>query len=256
MRRLTVEQFRGEIRGGVIRPGDCVLYRYRRQTPVSWLIRRCQERMLADLDNHEAVSDRPAPWRTLDAAGYTHAGAVCDRRRSVEMTSPRARTITWWARLAVGDQVLVRRPLREDGTDIYLSTGKQIAAEGLEDKAKGVRYPLRELVTYYAWSWGWRKLHRGERFLDVFRSSNSDVCSGRYWTWCRRAGVYREIDNTDACPEAWYPARLAVSGLFRTVAEVQIVAVPEPVRPLPEIPAWRDIVRPFMRDEAIQVAAV
>jgi hypothetical protein len=125
----------------------------------------------------------------------------------IEMTHPRCRG----SRLAERDlrtRVLVRRPA--GATDFQVA---QVHAEALEDL--GAPYPVAELLVYYLWSWELNKLLLGRAFERVFRDRSHDVCSGSYFRWARQAGIWADLQGTlDDRPEAWYPARLAVSGLL------------------------------------------
>jgi hypothetical protein len=236
---ITTSGFQQMIRDGSIRPGDLVLFRNGERGPLNWIIRRAQERMIRDLDP-DAAKDVVA-W----AAAYTHAACLYDGMGCAEMYHPKARLREWSEALTEGTRILVRRPQILDDfhkvacpeADITKLIGKAIAAEAFRDVEAKTPYPTRELLTYYLWSWGVQKLRRGRHFVDVFKSKSTDVCSGRYWLWCRRAGRFANVSGTtDDLPEAWYPARLAVSARFRTVGEYEISASPG-VDPIPSSPA-------------------
>ncbi len=194
---------------GQVLPGDCILYRYSRLTPTQQVIARIQSRALLDLES--PVSD------TIDSPSmYTHAGMVFDQWGSVEMTSPRCRRISWTHRLVHVADVLVIRPVHENNP-LRL---RQAAVEGYEDVLRRVRYPYRELMIYWLWSWGWRKLGQGGKFEQVFRSHNRNVCSGAVIAWWTRAGVSLGLTGLDTYHESWYPARLAVDPRFRLVVHI------------------------------------
>lgn len=237
----TISGLKQMIRADEIRPGDLVLFRDGERGILNWMIRRAQGRMIRDL-NGELPRD-VVTW----AAAYTHAACVFDGLSCAEMYYPRARTQKWEDKLPFGARILVRRP-RSDGADIARPMGCRIAGEALEDVAHETPYPMRELLVYYLWSWGFQKLGRGRHFSDVFTAKETDVCSGRYWLWCRRAGAFADAAGTlNDRPEAWYPARLAVSPRFRTVGEfvIQDSASPGVSTPPSSLPRGR----PFSMSE-------
>jgi len=236
---ITTSGFQQMIRDGSIRPGDLVLFRNGERGPLNWIIGRAQGRMIRDLDP-DAAKDVVAR-----AAAYTHAACVYDVTRCAEMYHPEARYREWGAALSAGTQILVRRPqvlnalhrVPCPAADIEAYGGRVIARKAEIDVLLKTKYPTRELLTYYLWSWEIQKLWRGRSFVDVFESKTTDVCSGRYWFWCRQAWCFADTINTpDERPEAWYPARMVMSPRFRTIGEYEISASPG-VDPIPSSPA-------------------
>jgi len=176
--------------------------------------------MLADLGLHYDIIEANK--------AFTHAGTWISSARSAEMTSPHARFITWVDRLSVGDEVLIRRPCNPhmDGNDVVEideATGAKMAKYASADARAKLDYPEREIIRYYAWSWGIRKLTFGEKFGQIFDNDTSDVCSDSYWGYAIKSGAWPGISETDAIPAGYYPARLAISNRFVTIARVQIV---------------------------------
>ncbi len=197
--------------GGVIHPGDVVLFDYSDCGGINLIasvIRSVQRRLLRDLGAKE--------YSGIDAYRYSHAGVAGDRCTILEMTTPVARVRA--ARLiGSGTRIMVRRP-RHMGEDSSAVVGKKIVDAAWRDVAAGRRYPYSELLVYWLWSWSLNKLFFGRHFANVFRSDRADVCSGSVWRWMLEAGLNRGASGSDVRPEAWYPARLAVDeNRFRTV---------------------------------------
>lgn len=250
------QQFGEMVHAGQVLPGDGILYRYAHPDRMQRLISRIQTRALADLgegDQPVAPTGNPAatpvratggsPWAP---ALFTHAGMVLDAGRSVEMTSPRCRVADWPNRLAGIVEIAVVRPVHAASSSL-----EQAAKAAFADAVQGIRYPYRELLLYWLWSWGWRKLRGRTPFVSVFRDRTRNVCSGSLIQWWRRAGVDLGLSGLDAWPEAWYPARLLADPRFRTVASLRApvapdVAAPEET-PIPESSSgthtWRFSVR-------------
>lgn len=245
--RMSVAEFRQAIRDGRFCPGDAVLYCYGRQNPLSWAIRRVQVRALRDLlgtqkwDRTE-LTDRTDPtelqdWqaeaeqRIADAARYTHAGMVVDAEISAEMTSPRARLITWERRLRVGDRLLIVRPISAGATPADHSSRLQDAAAEMIDLAAGgdssraQHYPWRELLTY--WFSSVPRAIAAEHWAEIFEDHERNVCSGAIWdAWCC-ARLVDGVTDGDAMPESWYPGRMALDERYLCrVALVEVVAGP------------------------------
>lgn len=195
------------IQAGMILPGDGVLYRYAKPGWTQRMIERVQNRALADL-GVGSTGDAAA------AAAHTHAGMVQGAGYTVEMTSPRARLCPWPRRLRGVAEIAVVRPAGDPDPRLL----RQAAAEGCEDVLHRVRYPYREIVLYYLWAWGWKKLRGRTAFSAVFRDRQRNVCSGSVIKWWQRAGVPLGLDGLDAWPESWYPARFLVDPRFRVVA--------------------------------------
>lgn len=204
---------------GVIRPGDVVLFDYSDCggiTLIHRVIRSVQRRLLRDLGTVEHPG--------LHESRYSHAAIAGGIGMIIEMTTPAAR-IRPGSQISAGTRIMVRRP-RQNGEDIDAVAGGRIVDAAWRDVAAGRRYPYRELLTYWLWSWGWRKLLRGQSFRSIFRSDRADVCSGSVWRWCLEAGLNREVSQEDLRGEAWYPARLAAEDdRFRTVGVWQIVGI-------------------------------
>jgi hypothetical protein len=185
------------------RSGDLILFAPPVRDLVQSMIARTQRRLLADLGGVDAKAGAVA-------ADFVHAGCLGREGTFVEMTHPRCRGSALVER-DVRTRVLVRRPAA--ATDFQVS---QVYAESLEDL--GAPYPVAELMVYYLWSWELNKLLLGRAFERVFRDRSHDVCSGSYFRWARHAGIWSELSGTlDDRPEAWYPARLAVTDLMTTV---------------------------------------
>lgn len=227
----TAEAMRRLVADGVVLPGDCVLYEYSRAGIVQRLIGRVQRRALRDLvgipqDAPDGAVDPdpalPIGPHQLTAWRYTHAGMVYDHWLTVEQTTPRVRRLLWDLRLEGVRSAVIVRPLAACSpfSGLLRMKLRQAAVEGVEDELHGVRYPLRELAVYYAWSWGWRKLGRGGKFEDIFRVEDRNVCSGAAIDWWQRAGVPLGLSGLDTYPEAWYPARLLVDPRFQIVAHL------------------------------------
>jgi hypothetical protein len=212
------------IQRGDVWPGDAIVYRYARPSLVQRLIARIQARALADLngmvdgwnDGMEDSQGSSIPPVRHSASLFTHAGMVLDIDRSVEMTSPHCRAIHWGARLRGVAEAIVLRPVRAIDPDAL----RRAARIALADAWHEVAYPYRELVLYWLWSWGWRKLGRGQAFDRVFRSRQRNVCSGSVVSWWRSGGVDAGLSGLDAWPEAWYPARFLADTRFRPVARL------------------------------------
>jgi len=227
------QQFDEILRSGHVLPGDGVLYRYARPDWMQRLIVKIQARALVDLgqgDQPVAPTDS-APVqseianRQSEIAQFTHAGMVLDADRSVEMTSPRCRLVDWSVRLAGIAEIAIVRPVHATGDSLEHAAKEAFAAAG-----SGIRYPYRELLLYWLWSWGWRKLRGRTPFVTVFRDRTRNVCSGSLIQWWRRAGVDLGLAGLDAWPEAWYPARLLADPRFPTVARLS-AAMPADVAP-------------------------
>ncbi len=144
------------------------------------------------------------------------------------MTSPRCRAIGWEPRLAGIVELVVVRPANAVPAALLLA-----AQEGLAEARRGTGYPYRELLLYWLWSWGWRKLRGRTPFAMVFRDRTRNVCSGSLVQWWGQAGIDLGLSGSDAWPEAWYPARLLADSRFRLVAhlpagEGQAVAAASP----------------------------
>ena len=232
MAEVSIDALKGLIRAKEIQPGDLVLLENGEHGLLNLLIRRTQVRLLSDLYHLPRSAARPESFRA--AARFTHAACVLEPACMGEMFWPRARSIAWEDRLRPGMRIRVRRPLLPDRTPAPVEMRQKIAMACWCDVFARTPYPLRELLYYWVVSWG-RKLWLGHKFADIFRSERADVCSGRYWLWCRRAGLFEDADGGDARPEAWYPARLAVTDRFATVGEYVIAeqGAAEPVaRPL------------------------
>jgi hypothetical protein len=216
-------------------PGDAILYRYARPSLAQRLITRIQARALADLDGmvdrrKDGMDSSPDSTLSLGGAShsssipfvhpsaslFTHAGMVLDIDRSVEMTSPHCRAVHWGERLRGVADAVVLRPVRATDPDAL----RRAARAALADAWHEVAYPYRELVLYWLWSWGWRKLGRGQAFDRVFRSRQRNVCSGSVVSWWRSGGVDAGLFGLDAWPEAWYPARFLADMRFRPVAQL------------------------------------
>jgi len=211
---MTAAQFSLAIREGEIMPGDCVLYRYASPGLVQRLISSVQRRALRDLYSCETI-DYSAP----DAHFYTHAGMVLSDRESVEMTSPRARLIHWEERMQGVAEMAIVRPIRRDLSPLgYRAALHRATVFAYDDVLHDVRYPHREIALYWLWSWGWEKLRNGKGFEQVFRDRKRNVCSGSVIAWWQAAGVPMALKGTDAWPESWYPARLAVDSRFEVVS--------------------------------------
>jgi hypothetical protein len=258
--RLTIAEFQAAIRAGRFVPGDAVLYCWRRPTPLAWGIRRAQVRALADLvglgkqgtngtyathGTYGGDAEELADWqaeaaaRIGAAAHYTHAGMIVDAEISAEMTSPRARLITWADRLRVGDRLLVVRPvgcasspcaaLRRNPGPAEAGTpnpAMQAAAAAMTELARGgTRYPWRELLTY--WFATLPHAIAADHFAEYFCDRERNVCSGAIWdAWVDARAV--DPLGDDEMPEAWYPGRMAMDGKYlRRVAEVRIVGTDE-----------------------------
>jgi len=216
---MIAQQLTSAIVSGSVLPGDCVLYRYSRPGPIQRMIARTQRRALADLG-----ADAPA-----DAHLFTHAGMVFDCWLSVEMTSPRARLIPWTRRMEGVAEIRIVRPAADQSPALL----RQAAVEGYEDVFRRIRYPHREILLYWAWSWGWQKLHGKTPFYTVFRSRERNVCSGSVVDWWTRAGLALGLAGLDTWPEAWYPARL-LADCLQPAPHFQIVAHDAP-KPTQEI---------------------
>lgn len=209
----------------ICQPGDLVLYQYGNQGPIQWMIERCHRRMLDDLNAGLEEGD------ILEFARYTHAGTWIDAKYTAEMTRPHARFCRWDHRLSPGDVVLIRRPCNRlaiggDPIEIDAATGAKIAELASGDATDKLDYPEREIIRYYAWSWGVRKLLFGERFSALFENDKSDVCSDSYWGYAISAGAWPGIAKPEAIPAGYYPSRLAISRRFVTIARVEIIAGP------------------------------
>jgi hypothetical protein len=232
--RTDVRGFQALIGAGEIRAGDAVLYCYGRQNPLSWAIRRVQVRALRDLlrqpQSPEEIAARAAQGEEGDrtdrsdrtdllvgtGACWTHAGMVVDAGISAEMTSPRARLITWEKRLQVGDRLLVVRPQSASEKQMQFATENM---EKLVDHR--TRYPWRELLTY--WFSTLPAAIAAPHFAEHFLDHRRDVCSGAIWkAWWDEGAV--EADGGDSMPESWYPGRMAIDTKYlHRVAEVTIV---------------------------------
>lgn len=224
--RTDVRGFQALIHARIVLRGDGVLYCWGRQTPLSWAIGRVQRRALADLADgglpaaQEAESPVSAGATPADpssrAQHYTHAGMVVDAELSVEMTAPRARLIAWSRRLRVGDRLLIVRPR------LALEGRMRYAAQGMISMARaGVRYPWRELLTY--WFRALPGAIAAPHFAEHFRDHRRNVCSGAIWEhWWEEGAV--EAEGGDAMPESWYPGRMACDTRYvHRVAAVEIV---------------------------------
>jgi len=222
---IDAGEFSRLVRAGAVRRGDLVLFTRIRPFE-EWLIRRVQARMLADYMGElpREVMAEVAP--NIDqTAEYVHAACVLDELHLGEMTSPRATIALWTDRFRRGGRILVRRPRASLGwTPMQIALALERTADGfVADVTARRRYPLRELLIHYLWSWGVRKLVLHHRFRAIFASRSSDVCSGRYWHHAAAAGFFTNTQGTaDHRPEAWYPARLAMSMRFDTVLEAEI----------------------------------
>lgn len=208
---MIADQLVAAIEARTVLPGDAVIYRYASVSPwispVQWGIANVQRRALADLGAPVGVVPNPHL--------FTHAGMVLDATRTVEMTSPRCRVIDWETRLKGIAEIVVVRPVHADPSRLA-----EAARLALAEARRGTRYPYREIVLYWLWSWGWRKLRGHTPFSVVFRDRTRNVCSGSLIQWWQVAGIELDLGGTDAWPEAWYPARLLVEP-----AKFQIVAV-------------------------------
>lgn len=227
---MTVAEFRHAVARGAILPGDCMSVAYgRRQSPLQALIERVQRRLLIDLwtgwagketDETDTIDWAIVQVRAEDYARFTHSRMVLCPVETAEMTSPRARVARWEDVLEPGDEIAITRPIDAG------RPGLAAAASGMRWRCEGrPRYPYREIMSYYVWSWGFRKLARGERFGAVFASRRRDVCSGTIWRMWQDAGCLPpELGGHDDQPEAWYPARLACPGRYlAAVARIRIV---------------------------------
>lgn len=225
--RLTVGQFQDAIRTGRFLPGDAVLYWYPRRNPVQWGIRRTQEHALRDL---VAGSDDAEALAQLDhaigvASQYTHAGMIRNAAASAEMTSPRARLISWSDRLRPGYRLLVVRP-RAPETEATAFALRQASAEMLELACHRAPYPYSEALAY--WFASWPAKLAGRHFAEVFRDRERDVCSGAVWEAWASAGCIAP-EGLDARSEAWYPGRMAWDAVIERrylecIAEIEIAA--------------------------------
>jgi len=214
---------------GPVLPGDCILYRYAEPTWIQRTIARIQRRALVDLDAGFGLP-----------SDYIHAGLVYDADSTIEMTSPYLRVASWATALAGVQRYIIVRPVDADPLRLAKAT---FAA--LRDLVDGAPYPYRELLLYWLWSWGFRKLRGKTPFSRVFRSRRRNVCSGSVIDWWQRAGIHLGLTGTDAWPEAWYPARLLVDPRFQVVATSD---QPEGSRP-PQDAEW-DTPPPPMGDSA------
>lgn len=205
---VTAGDFALAVHEGLLRPGDCVSVAPASPTWVQRLIARIQRRLIVDLlagtDEPEAVEQMAAAY-----APYSHSMMILSAKYAGEMTRPAARALRWAAVLAPGDRLLVTRPRGASRGE-----GDLAAAYVAAVCSEAVRYPTRELLHYYVWSWGVRKLAMGERFRSVFANRADDVCSGTVWRAWRASGTAAAAGATggDVFPEAWYPARLAMPG--------------------------------------------
>ena len=200
--------------------GDCVLFRPGRPGVVGWAIERCQRRMLADLAWLPLADNR-------EAARHVHAAMICRSGQCVEqMQGHGCRVAPWPGRLAVGDRLLLRRPVvhlaGHPERDATPAEGGRAAVRALLDVGK--RYPLGEILRYWLVSWGWDKLTMRRRFVDVFERKDADVCSDSYWRWCVESDLWPDIEPPEAIPAGHYPAELAINHRLRTIASVEIVS--------------------------------
>jgi hypothetical protein len=240
---ITAARFAKLVFDGELEPGDLVCHDYASRGIVDATIERVQRRLLADLVGPHAGPTHAYMTRLLgeswlqDAATFTHVSTVLSPFAAGEMTHPRARSLPWWQRLAPGDRIRVRRPYHalterfapgHARRDIRLYCRCDIDA--------GLGYPASELLHYWLWSWGFEKLLLGRKFMRVFSTERADVCSGRYWHWAQSAGCWHDLDEAERRPEGHYPAELAVSFRFQTLAEYRIVADAAPGNPVPVPP--------------------
>lgn len=205
--RVTVQEFRRHVRAALVRSGDCVLFDYGARSLSDWVIRRVQRRCLRDLAGRR-IGDADAAM----CSKYVHAAMVADHRMCLEMTTPACRYSLWADRLRPGDRVLIVRPV---GGMPFGDRERAMAVRLMRCRV-GDPYPLRELMAYYAISWGWHKLLRRRTFAAVFASRRSDVCSGSIWAAWTDAGAVSP-DGFDRYPEAWYPARMAWDAMMGDV---------------------------------------
>jgi hypothetical protein len=228
--QLTPSTF-GHALANTCNPGDLVLYDYGKKNIISWFIERCQRRMLADYSVSLVSSVKgQLPRLVIErAAAFVHAGMWLNQIKSAEMTRPAARFIRWPDRLTPGDNILIRRPANRDERTRALipvdrETGER-AANAMSRIARAkLDYPESEIFRFYGWSWGLQKLTFGRRFAAVFDNETSDVCSDSCWGCYIEAEAWPGISQTAANPAGYYPARLAMSSRFITIARVQIVA--------------------------------
>lgn len=244
--RLTIPEFQAAIRAGRFQPGDAVLYRWGRRSPLAWAIARVQRRALVDLLDGARMAE------VEEAAEYTHAGMVVDAEVSAEMTSPRARMIAWPRRLRAGDTLRIVRPVVHDvdaAGGYFPARWRRVEASvqflELLGDADDIRYPYRELLTY--WFSALPGAIKARHFADHFASQKRNVCSGTVWRMWHASGCVQPLGG-DALPEAWYPGRMAMDRQYlRVVAEFGVVGegagrCPEPRRgsSLPQDPYEND----------------
>lgn len=208
----------------LIRPGDAVLFSRLHPGAIGIIIELTQRRLLHDFARDLPTDIREGYPEDLEPfARLIHVGSAADGRGDpcvIEMLPKGCAATPWTAVAEPGDRVYVMRPHDMQAviqglepTTITIEQGRSIAAQAWIDADRHLPYPRRELLSYYLWSWGIRKLWRETHFDAVFTEPESDVCSGRYWYWCRQAGLFQDILcwYPDARPEAWYPARIACS---------------------------------------------
>lgn len=206
-------------------PGDLVMFDYKEDTPTSWALDRCQVRMLKQL-----VKSKNLVMSKEDiakAAANTHAGMITNGRQLVEMTRPECRIIEWKDKLNPGDILTIRRPvIHLDGQperDIDIQTGSNVAATAVMDVGK--KYPTKEIIRYWVWSFGWRRLTLNTTFVKVFEDPENDVCSDSCWKWANKAKVWKwEPGDPEQIPAGHYPAELMINHRLRTVLSVEITA--------------------------------
>ncbi|MCP4645784.1 MAG: hypothetical protein GY851_35390 [bacterium] len=202
--RISATGITQAVSSGRIQPGDCVLVRNGNPGPLNWFIRRVQSRALPDL------ACVYAPEVVAQAASYTHTACALDSHSIGEMTTPCA-GVRAWAALA-GSEVLIRRA-RAGVRRRY-----RITNYCREDIDARTRYAFTELLYYY---WRWTvKVNGVRKFADVFMDHTTNVCSGQYVVWCALARI-EAFRNEE--PEAWYPARQAVTPMLHDVCRLQIV---------------------------------
>ena len=196
----------GMISDGSVWPGDGVLV-CGKVEKLRWFISRAQRRMIRDLDSDVSRED------SVRLSSFTHTTACLDCVRLGEAWRPRYRD-RHWMQLPESARLMVVRPKGATRADMHL-----VAEACQQDIWNGARYDTGELIKFYLWSWGFRKLFLGRRFAAIFDDGTEYTCGSAWATWCRSAGLLLDLQ-----PSEMYPAREAYEALRPHGKFVQVAA--------------------------------